>query len=142
MKKLFLILILISAVFTGLFAAESSSQTADDGWSTFSYENIPVLKVMESREGYVIIYQKNKVGIGSTVIPKTWAKGTPDNPRKLKIRKLEPGVVKPFMTIIKKEGNFHRVYLTIPMNKSDALWGSVKEITEGLDKENLDDVTL
>lgn len=141
MKKLFLVLILISSVFAGLFAAESGS-TNKDGWSSISYENIPVLKVMESRDGYVIIYQKNKVGVGSTVIPKSWARGTPENPKKLKLRKLSPGLIKPFMTIIKKEGSFHRVYLTLPMDKKDAVWGSVKEIKEGLDKENLDDVTL
>ncbi|MCQ2573553.1 MAG: hypothetical protein MJ182_06635 [Treponema sp.] len=148
MKKILIALLILTAVCFGAFAADSdtSKTTHSDGstseWSTFSYESIPILKIMESKEGYVVIYQKYKYGVGSTVIPKSWARGNPDNPRKLKFRKLDAGIVKPYMTVVKKEGNFHRVILTIPMNKSDAIWGSVRQISEGLDKENLDDIVL
>jgi len=141
MKKLLLVLVMISAVCFGAFSQDNSGNQKD-GWSSLSYENIPVLKVMESPKGYVVIYQKNKIGVGSTVVPKDWAKGTPDTPRKLKFRKLESGLTKPFMTIVKQDGTFKRVILTLPMNKSNSVWGSLKQIEEGLDKENLDDVTL
>lgn len=140
MKKFLLAFLLISTICAGCFA-QSSSQPKE-GWSDMYYTNIPVLKVLESRDGYVIIYQKNAAGVGSTVVPKAWAKGTPENPRKLKFRKLSTGITKPFMTIVTKGGEFHRVILTLPMNKSDQLWGTVYDIKEGLDKENLDDVKL
>ncbi len=141
MKKMFLVLILISSVCLCGFAG-TRSETPEEGWSSLSYENIPVLKVMESREGYVIIYQKNKIGVGSTVIPKSWAKGNPDEPRKLKFRNLKSGIVKPYMTVIKKDGEFHRVILNLPTSKTNTVWGSLKEIKEGLDKTNLDDIKL
>lgn len=140
MKKFLLAFIMIATVCAGCFA--QSSKAPKDGWSVMDYENIPILKILESRDGYVVIYQKNAAGVGSTVIPKAWAKGNPENPRKLKIRKLSRGITKPFMTIVTKSGEFHRVMLTIPMNKSDALWGTVYDIKEGLDKENMDDVKL
>ena len=69
-------------------------------------------------------------------------KGTVENPKKLKFRKLQTGLTKPFMTIVKKEGEFHRVILTLPMNKNDSIWGSVRQIGEGLDRTNMDDVVL
>ena len=137
MKKIFLALIMFACVGFGIFADTKSGNYE----SPISYENIPILKIMEGKDGYVVIYQKYKFGVGSTVVPKSWAKGTPDAPRKLKFRKLQPGIVKPYMTIVKKDGSFHRVILTIPMNKNDAIWGSARNI-EGVDKENLDDVVL
>ena len=140
MKKLFLALVLVSTVCLSVFAQDSSNQK--EGWSSLSYENIPILKVLEARDGYVVIYQKNKIGTGSTVIPKSWGTGTVENPKKLKFRKLQTGLTKPFMTIVKKEGEFHRVILTLPMNKNDSIWGSVRQIGEGLDKTNMDDVVL
>lgn len=144
MKKFLLILALFASICTTVFAQNTVKKSGEpkEGWSEMDYDSIPILKILESREGYVIIYQKNQTGVGSTVVPKAWAKGTPENPRKLKFRKLAAGLTKPYMTIVTKGGEFHRVILTIPMNKSNPVWGSLHEIKEGLDKENMDDVKL
>ena len=98
---------------------------------------------MESRDGYVVIYQKNKVGVGTTVIPKSWATPTKDSPRKLKLRKIK-NPNESFMTIVKKGSEFHRVILTMPLEKNNSLWGVVDYSlkVEGTDKDTLEELDL
>lgn len=147
MKKILLILALFT-VFSGLLVAAeksndsgSSFEKTEGKWSDLSYVNVPVLKILEGKNAYSIIYQKNHVGVGSVVIPKAWAKGSPDSPRKLKFRKVRSGY-NSFMTVVKDEGEFKRVILSVPMNKSDSIWGvaDYRKTMEGEDKETLEEL--
>lgn len=147
MKKILLVLALFT-VFSGLlFAAENtkdsgtSFEKTEGKWSDISYVNVPILKILEGKNAYSIIYQKNQVGVGSVVIPKAWAKGSTDSPRKLKFRKVRSGY-NSFMTVIKDEGEFKRVILSVPMNKSDSIWGvaDYRKPMEGEDKETLEEL--
>ena len=147
MKKNLLILALFT-VFSGLLVAAeksndsgSSFEKTEGKWSDLSYVNVPVLKILEGKNAYSIIYQKNHVGVGSVVIPKAWAKGSPDSPRKLKFRKVRSGY-NSFMTVVKDEGEFKRVILSVPMNKSDSIWGvaDYRKAMEGEDKETLEEL--
>ena len=147
MKKILLVLALFT-VFSGLlFAAENtkdsgtSFERTEGKWSDISYVNVPILKILEGKNAYSIIYQKNQVGVGSVVIPKAWAKGSTDSPRKLKFRKVRSGY-NSFMTVIKDEGEFKRVILSVPMNKSDSIWGvaDYRKTMEGEDKETLEEL--
>ena len=119
----------------------SSFEKTEGKWSDLSYVNVPVLKILEGKNAYSIIYQKNHVGVGSVVIPKAWAKGSPDSPRKLKFRKVRSGY-NSFMTVVKDEGEFKRVILSVPMNKSDSIWGvaDYRKTMEGEDKETLEEL--
>ena len=147
MKKILLILALFT-VFSGLLVAAeksndsgSSFEKTEGKWSDLSYVNVPVLKKQKEKNAYSIIYQKNHVGVGSVVIPKAWAKGSPDSPRKLKFRKVRSGY-NSFMTVVKDEGEFKRVILSVPMNKSDSIWGvaDYRKEMEGEDKETLEEL--
>ena len=147
MKKILLILALFT-VFSGLLVAAeksndsgSSFEKTEGKWSDLSYVNVPVLKILEGKNAYSIIYQKNHVGVGSVVIPKAWAKGSPDSPRKLKFKKVRSGY-NSFMTVVKDEGEFKRVILSVPMNKSDSIWGvaDYRKEMEGEDKETLEEL--
>lgn len=147
MKKILLVLALFT-VFSGLlFAAENtkdsgtSFEKTEGKWSDISYVNVPILKILEGKNAYSIIYQKNQVGVGSVVIPKAWSKGSTDSPRKLKFRKVRSGY-NSFMTVIKDEGEFKRVILSVPMNKSDSIWGvaDYRKTMEGEDKETLEEL--
>ena len=88
-----------------------------------------------------IIYQKNKTGVGNVVIPKKWANGTPAAPRKLKFRAVKTSVGA-YMTIVKDNGEFKRVILSIPMNKNNSIWGMVdsRKNMDGADKDTLEDL--
>ena len=103
--------------------------------------NVPVLKILEGKDGYVIIYQKNKTGVGNVIIPKNWAHGNPDSPRKLKFRSVKTSLGA-YMTVVKNGGDFKRVILSIPMNKSNSIWGMVdsRKNLEGADKDTLEDL--
>lgn len=146
MKKILMILALTFVFSMSIFAQENKSSNSfekhEDKWTTLSYVNVPILKVLEAKEGYVVIYQKNKVGTGSTIVPKSWAKGSPEDPRKLKFRNVKHTNMAS-MTVVQKDGNFQRVILTLPMNKQCGLWGVVdsgKEIDTN--KSDMSDLSL
>mgnify|MGYP004450897565 CR=1 FL=1 len=143
MKKLLIVLALFASVSFSMFAQENSGETKE-GWSDMTYYSVPILRVLESKEAYVVLYQKNHTGVGSTIIPKDWAYGTPDAPRKLKFRKLSPGVLKPYLTVVKKSGEFHRVIMTVPVSKSHEVWDMFNQnLSESeLSKDSLDDLPL
>lgn len=147
MKKFLIIAALLSVFTAGVFAQSTNINVVpekdESKWSNFTYQNIPVLKVLEARDAYVVIYQKYHAGTGSVVIPKSWASGNPENPRKLKFRDIK-NPQNAFMTVVKKGGEFHRVILTIPMSKSNNLWGVIEysKDVEGSDKTTLEDIEL
>lgn len=147
MKKYLLIAAILSIFTLSAFAQNNPKDNSlprdESKWSDITYVNVPVLKVLEGKDGYVVVYQKNRIGTASTVIPKAWAKGTPDNPRKLKFRNNNNPQTS-YMTVVKKNNEFHRVILTIPMRKNNSLWGVVDytKPLEGADKETLEELDL
>ncbi len=145
MKKLLMVLALLTVFSAVIFADNNSSANAPERtegkWTEMSYVNVPVLKILEGKDGYVIIYQKNKTGVGNVIIPKNWAHGNPDSPRKLKFRAVKTSLGA-YMTVVKNGGDFKRVILSIPMNKSNSIWGMVdsRKNLEGADKDTLEDL--
>ena len=145
MKKILLVLALFALCSTALFADTKSSASAPERtegkWTEMSYINVPVLKILEGKDGYAVIYQKNKTGVGNVIIPKKWGKGSNDQPRKLKFRAVKTSLGA-YMTIVKDGGEFKRVILSIPMNKSNSIWGMVdsRKNMEGADKDTLEDL--
>ena len=127
-----MILALLSVFSVALFAENSSSASApartEGKWTDISYVNVPVLKILEGKDGYVII-------------PKKWAHGTPEAPRKLKFRAVKTSLGS-YMTVVKDAGEFKRVILSIPMNKNNSIWGVVdsRKNLEGADKDTLEDL--
>jgi hypothetical protein len=143
MKKILCMLFAVLMVCTAVSAAETGNQARDETkWTSISYVNVPIYKILESKDAYVIVYGKNHTGYGSTVIPKKWAAGNSGNPRKLKFRIVE-GKLQPFMTVVTKDGNFLRVILNTPVSKSNSVWGITND-TKAIDteKESLEDLEL
>ena len=151
MKKILVVLALISVFTMSVFAQETESQKStgsaverdESKWTDLSYVNIPVLKIMESNDGYVVLYQKNICGVGRTVVPKAWAKGSPETPRRLKFRNVK-SENEAYMTVLKKGGEFKCVVINVPMNKSSYIWGVVDRgiQLEGVDKASLEELEL
>ena len=145
MKKLLMIFAILTAFSTTcLFAQNNEGKEKDESkWSTLSYVNVPVFKVLEGKEAYVVVYPKNKTGIGNVVIPKKWARGNPNEPRKLKFRAVRTAN-NAYLTVVKKDGEFMKVVLSVPMSKSNSIWGLAdyhKDI-EGSDKDTLEELEL
>ena len=145
MKKILVILTLLAVFSAALFADNNGSANAPERtegkWTELSYVNVPVLKILEGKDGYAVIYQKNKTGVGNVVIPKKWGRGSEDSPRKLKFRSVRTSICA-YMTVVKDGGEFKRVILSIPMNKNNSIWGMVdsRKNMEGADKDTLEDL--
>lgn len=143
MKKL--LMILTAAVcLTAAAAAQSSSGSKPiwdhgDNVSKMSYQNVDIYRVLDGRDAYVVLYACPGLKIGKCVIPKSWAKQQNGTARKLEFRK-KPAGLNPYMTVIKEDGNFLKVWLTVPPSKLDSVWGFLPAGTkiEGTDAETLE----
>lgn len=139
MKKLLMMLALVSVFTLSAFAEDTKRNEAN--WTNLSYVNVPVLKVMESTDGYLVLYQKNRIGTGRVVIPKAWIDGSEDSPRKLKFRTVKTAG-EAYMSIVKDNGEFIRVVLNMPVSKLNPIWGVVASGVqlEGTDKDTLEEL--
>ncbi len=107
--------------------------------ANITYQTAPIYKIFDSTDYYVVLYGKYGAKMGTVTIPKEWAKWQKDTPRKLSLRALPPKI-NPYITIVKKDNDFHKVILTIPLNKTDRLWGIMNE--NKVDKSEKDSVEL
>ncbi len=145
MKKIFIIALLASIFTCAAFAENQdlSVQKDESKWSDITYVTAPVLKVLEAKEYYVVIYQKKYAGIASVVIPKAWNNFSKDTPRKLKFRDIK-NPNESYITVVKKADAFHRVILSMPMKKNNNLWGVVTSDKhfDGADKDTLEELDI
>lgn len=143
MKKFLMAIAFLSMFSFAAFAQNNGEPKDESKWTDMSYVNVPILKVYEGKDAYIILYQKNKVGTGKTVVPKKWAKGNPNEPRKLKFRNTRRADCA-YMSVQKKAGEFKRVILTLPMNKQNSIWGLADYHLqiEGSDKDTLEELDL
>lgn len=145
MKKLLSAIFVLFAISQSIFAIPTQyNETHEENWTDLRYYNVPIYKILDSQEAYVIIYAKNAVGVGQCVVPKKWAKYSKDEPRKLQIRALRSAKIKPYLSYMKKDGEFYKVILNVPENKNNSVWGVVAsgQQIEGVDKDTLDDLPL
>ena len=145
MKKIFIIALLASIFTCAVFAENQDlSHPKDESkWSDMTYVTAPVMKILESKDCYVVIYQKKYAGTATVTIPKTWNSFKKDTPRKLKFRNIkDPGAS--FITVVKKNDEFYRVIISCPMKKNNNLWGVIANnyVVEGADKETLEELDL
>ena len=145
MKKIFIIALLASIFTCAAFAENQDlSQPRDESkWSDITYVTAPVMKILESKDCYVVIYQKKYAGTATVTIPKSWNNFKKDTPRKLKFRSIK-NPNQSFITVIKKGGEFHHVILSCPMQKNNSLWGIISNNleVEGADKETLEELDI
>ena len=126
MKKLLLSLALIFCCTFGIFAQKAFTP------STKSYVNVPILKVFEHRDAYVVTYVNNSNKVNYVSIPKTWFKqGTTE--KKGEVKPLQKNL-EPYMTICFDNDEFYFIYLSMPVSKLDDAWG-VMAAGQGLPAE-------
>ena len=145
MKKIFLIAILTSIISCAVFAqAQDFTPPRDESkWSDISYVCAPVLKILEARDYYVVLYQKKYAGTATVVIPKEWNVYKKDTPRKLRFRN-EKNPDFAYLTVVKKGGEFQNIILNVPMKKNNKLWGVISSDKhfDGADKETLEELDI
>lgn len=144
MKKIIMALILAAAVVLPAVSQEKEKTKPiwdhGDNVSSLVYQNVRIFKIYDSADAYVVMYEMAGVKTGTAVIPKKWA--TPEEKgkkSKLFIRKKPAGLMGPYMTVINQDGKFLKVWLTIPTNRMDPMWGVLPNgmNIEGTDADEL-----
>lgn len=147
MKKIILFVVFAAVLALSTLSAQTKEKDSvaydETKWTDISYVNVPILKIMEATDGYLVLYQKNRVGTGTVVIPKKWGKGNADNPRKLKMRNTRTSNGA-YLTIVKKNNEFMRVIITAPLSKANPIWGTTesRKGLNGADKDTLEELEL
>lgn len=112
-------LVLVIVLLSITFAAAEAPQRLVEG--SFSYVNVPILKIMEQRDNYVVYYRQFGTKIGCVSIPREWFKqGQAD--RKGYVKPLAKNV-EPYVSVFFEDGEFVRLNLNVPNNKMDSVWG-------------------
>lgn len=123
LKKGLIFITLCAVLSVAAFAQENSSgNNSGHTKAEISYQNAPIYKILDSKDTYVVLYGMYGANVGTVSIPKKWAKWNNNEPRKLTLRKV-PSKIEPYITVVKKNGDFLKVILTIPMEKNNRVWG-------------------
>ncbi|MBQ7159414.1 MAG: hypothetical protein IJS09_08355 [Treponema sp.] len=137
MKKFCLISAILLAVTLSAFSEVEQTYKYEFQESKLSYHNVTVYKVLDHKDAYIVMYAKGHRDVGSVTIPKKWYS---TKPSKLSFRSLPKGMA-PYMTVIKKEGNFDRVILTMPVDHGiSTVWGVADPgtVVNDADKDSLE----
>ena len=88
MKKIIMILALLSVFSVALFADNGSAnapERTEGKWTDMSYVNVPILKILEGKDGYAVIYQgRHQHGLHHRRVSRSgddWPSGRPSYPR-------------------------------------------------------------
>ncbi|MBR3548700.1 MAG: hypothetical protein IKN90_01360 [Treponema sp.] len=124
MKKIIMALLVAAALAVSSFAQSTSSSGTPiwdhgDNVSEFSYRNVGVYRIFDQADSYIVLYEKQSLEIGKVVIPKAWFKTSA--PRKLDFRH-KPAGMGTYMTVLYKNGEFYKVFLTVNPKRSDPVW--------------------
>ena len=129
MKKIIALLVFVSCLVIPSFAQSNGSEAKKPIWdhgdnvSSISYHNVNVYRVLDHRDAYIVIYEKQLNKVGSCIIPKEWHNNPkPGEIRKLSFRNKSKGVPS-YMTVVYKDGEFYRVFLTLTRDHRDPVWG-------------------
>ncbi len=142
MKKICLILALACVTLFPSVAQDNTAKKAawdhGDNVSSLTYQTVSVYKIYDTKDAYVVLYEMQGLKMGQAVLPKKWTENT-NNARKMLFRDSPKGL-NPYMTVIKQDGNFLKVWLTIPSDRKHAVWGVYPSGTpvEGTDAESLE----
>ncbi len=134
MKKILLALVIACAAVLPAFSQSDSTATKPiwdhgDNVAEFTYRNVRIYKVYDYKTAYVVLYEKGGVNVGTVTIPKKWYSKNGAE-RKLEFRNLS-GNLDPYMTIIYKNDEFYKVWLTLPLARTaNSVWGVLPTYTE------------
>jgi len=131
MKKLIILLVLL-AMLTPVFAQNNSSDKDD-----MYYLNVPVERIITTRDGYIVQYRTSGNVLGTIGIPVEWFS---DSAGSAEIVRLATGGDWPSMSVFYRNGEFSHIRLYIHKAKGHSTWGNVPIGTDlsrfYVDKEN------
>ncbi len=135
MKKILTALLLAACLAVPVIAQETSSDTSEttkaiwdhgDNVSPLSYYKVPIYQIWDQKDAYVVFYQKQDLKVGTITVPKTWAN---KESRKLQFRN-RPKQETSTLTVYYKDGEFHKVVLTVSPSRQDSVWSTAPNGTK------------
>jgi len=138
-KMLILSALLCVGVLFSAAAKEEQNYKYEYKESKLSYHNVQVYKVLDHRDAYIVMYAKGHRDVGTISVPKKWYSNSMTAQSKLSFRALPKGMY-PYMTVFKRDGQFDRVMLTLPISRDSPVWGVADSThkVEDADKETFD----
>lgn len=126
-KSLIISALLAGAVAVSGWAQESGQQQQREYKYPFreakvSYRSVPIYKVLDQKDAYIVSYAKGHFGVGQVAIPKAWYSTDGNKQTKLQFRPVTKGIA-PYMSVFSRDGNFDHVVLTMPTSRNDPVWG-------------------
>ncbi|MCL2759440.1 MAG: hypothetical protein FWD22_04445 [Treponema sp.] len=114
-------------IFVLVFLAFISPVFAEDSEATIYYINVPVEKIIPSKEGYIVQYRSSSSVIATVGIPNEWFYDAASVAEKVRL-----GVASdwPTMSIFYLDGKFSHLKLYVHPVKSHQTWGSVPQGTD------------
>ena len=138
MKKSIIITILSLTICFSAFAQDSIVK--EEYKSDLTYVNVQVFRAYDQKQAYVVMYQKNNNKIGQVLLPKSWFHSVDGEPKKGILRTL-PKLISPYMTVIYKNNEFHKVLLNMPLKRDDPAWSVIvpdMDLSNKLNTETLE----
>ena len=123
MKKILTLVLLAAGIACFSFAQDNDSGKKPiwdhgDNVASITYQNVNIYRIYDTQDAYIVLYAKQGVKVGQVSIPKDWAK---QSPRKLEFR-TKPKKVDSYMTIIKQDGEYLKVWLNVNPDRRDSIW--------------------
>lgn len=117
MKKICFIAVLLLICVSFSFAQKEVKT------STMSYVNVPILKIVDHPQYYIITYRKNGLDLGQTSVPKEWFKQG-SSEKKGKFRNIV-GNSNSYITLWfnDQDDSFEYIYINLTTNALDDIWG-------------------
>jgi hypothetical protein len=114
MKKIIFALIFLALIMP-VFSQDNSRNTTD-----MYYINVPIEKIYQTGQGYVILYRKGTNQIGTVSIPYEWFT---DSAGRAEMMRLPSGPDWPTMSVFYKSGEFSHVRVYVHRLSGHRTWG-------------------
>ena len=132
MKKLILIF-LVALIGFCAFAQDFENE------SDLFYINVPIIRVYDHIDAYVVHYLKGNMEVGQVFVPKVWFNTHEFN--KSRLRPLAKGV-EPYMTVIYESGEFRKVYINMPIDRKHSAWKILSRNVDVASKMNTETLEI
>ena len=132
MKKLIIIL-LFSLLCFSLYAQQNAEE------QDLFYINVPIVRVYDHIDAYVVHYLKGNMEVGQVFVPKVWFNQHELN--KSRVRPLAKGL-DPYMTVIYESGTFRKVFINMPVDRKHSAWKILSRNVDVASKMNTETLEI
>ncbi|HZK19583.1 MAG TPA: hypothetical protein VFC68_02530, partial [Treponemataceae bacterium] len=95
----------------------------EDKKSSITYQTVPILKIYDAADAYLVLYQSSQANIARVAFPKEWFK-TRDIRAHIRDTSEKIGS---FLTVFYKDGVFYRLTVSVSLDRRNDVWGIIDQ---------------